>query len=81
MKTIYLMLACLLLTSVAHGQTDTKADTDLDIKWKQGERLLNLVAWNVESGGNDARVIAEQMKDFASCDVVALNEGDAAFQT
>jgi len=75
MKTIYLkLLACLLLTSVAHGQTDTKADTGLDIKWKQGERLLNLVAWNVESGGNDARVIAEQMKDFASCDVVALNE-------
>ena len=28
----------------------------------------------MESGGNDPAVIAEQMKDFAGCDVIGLNE-------
>jgi len=37
-------------------------------------RILSIVAWNVESGGNDPLVIAEQMKDFAGFDVIALNE-------
>ena len=38
------------------------------------QRPLNLVAWNVESGGNDPKVIAEQMREFAGCDAIALNE-------
>ena len=37
-------------------------------------RSLNIAAWNVESGGNDPAVIAEQMKDFSGFDIVALNE-------
>jgi len=44
------------------------------IEWKTGKRLLNLVAWNVESGGNDPAVIAKQMNDFSGADVIALNE-------
>ena len=44
------------------------------IEWKTGDRVLNLMAWNVESRGNDPVVIAEQMKDFAGCDVIGLSE-------
>ena len=38
------------------------------------KRQLNLVAWNVESGGNNPQVIAMQMQNFSGFDVVALNE-------
>lgn len=38
------------------------------------KQVLNIVAWNVESGGNDPAVIAQQMQDFSGADVVALNE-------
>lgn len=35
---------------------------------------LRLVAWNVESGGNDPNLIAEQIKYFSDYDVIGLNE-------
>ena len=35
---------------------------------------LKLAAWNVQSGGNDPEVIAEQIKYFAGYDVIGLNE-------
>ena len=35
---------------------------------------LKLAAWNVQSGGNDPDVIAEQIKYFADYDVIGLNE-------
>ena len=38
------------------------------------ENELRLVAWNIESGGNDPQVIASQLSDFSDYDVVALNE-------
>lgn len=38
------------------------------------ENELRLVAWNIESGGNDPQVIANQISDFSDYDVVALNE-------
>ena len=41
---------------------------------KDSEYDLKLVAWNIESGGNDPKVIAEQLKDFSDHHVVALNE-------
>ena len=38
------------------------------------ENQLRLVAWNIESGGSDPHVIAEQLKDFRDYQVIALNE-------
>lgn len=35
---------------------------------------LRFVAWNIESGGSDPHVIAEQLKDFQDYQVIALNE-------
>ncbi|MEM1226064.1 MAG: hypothetical protein AAGJ40_10215, partial [Planctomycetota bacterium] len=35
---------------------------------------IRIVAWNVESGGNDPGVIALQLKQFGPCDVFALSE-------
>lgn len=35
---------------------------------------LKLAAWNVESGGNDPELIAQQIKYFADYDVIGLNE-------
>ena len=72
-----ILIFCLLTSSTVYSQTDIKIDSNpapTEFNWEQGEHLLNLVAWNVESGGNSPSVIAEQMKDFAACDIVALNE-------
>ena len=41
---------------------------------KDSEYDLKLVAWNIESGDNDPKVIAEQLKDFSDHHVMALNE-------
>ncbi|MEM1227516.1 MAG: endonuclease/exonuclease/phosphatase family protein, partial [Planctomycetota bacterium] len=35
---------------------------------------IRIVAWNVESGGNDPGIIALQLKQFGPCDVFALSE-------
>ena len=35
---------------------------------------LAVIAWNVESGGNNPAVIAEQLKEMAGYDVYCLNE-------
>ena len=33
-----------------------------------------MIAWNVESGGNDPDVISNQLSDFQGCDVICLSE-------
>ena len=66
-----ILLFCLLTSGTLYSQTDIKIDSNpapTEFNWEQGEHLLNLVAWNVESGGNESRVIAEQLKDFARQD-------------
>jgi hypothetical protein len=35
---------------------------------------LEIVSWNVESGGNDPESIAKQLGQFANCQIVALQE-------
>ena len=59
---------------IADAQTIDSNPKPTSIEFKQESGLLNLIAWNIESGGNDPAVIAEQMKDFAGADIVALNE-------
>ena len=78
-KIIIATLCLLILSSTAYGQTNpaNKAEAKLPATKLTGKsygRSLNLVAWNVESGGNSPSVIAKQLKDFAECDIVALNE-------
>ena len=51
-----------------------KSASNLSPNGNKRPRSLDMVAWNVESGGNDPLVIAKQLKDFAGCDIVALNE-------
>ena len=41
---------------------------------KQTEEQLKFVAWNIESGGSDPKVIAEQLQDFREHEIIALNE-------
>ena len=43
-------------------------------KFTESEVRYKFVAWNVESGGNDPQLIAEQMILFADSDIVGLNE-------
>ena len=35
---------------------------------------IRILAWNVESGGNDPAVIAKQLSEFTEYDVVCLSE-------
>ena len=37
---------------------------------------ISFLAWNVESGGSDPQIIALQLEDFQSEDVVCLSEVD-----
>lgn len=37
-------------------------------------RQLSVLAWNIESGGNDPQVIAGQLLEFVDYDVICLNE-------
>ena len=39
---------------------------------------LRILAWNIESGGNDPEVIADQLGQLDRCDIYALSEVHAA---
>jgi endonuclease/exonuclease/phosphatase family metal-dependent hydrolase len=42
---------------------------------------VRMIAWNVESGGNDPAIIATQLSAFQGCDVICLSEvNDANFE-
>ena len=42
---------------------------------------VRMIAWNVESGGNDPDVISNQLAEFQGCDVICLSEvNDANFE-
>ncbi|MEX1026487.1 MAG: hypothetical protein WD049_00545 [Candidatus Paceibacterota bacterium] len=47
-----------------HSKPDGTTDTD----------TISILAWNVESGGNDPEVIAEQLKELSDYDVYCLSE-------
>ena len=74
MKSPVTFLLLFLVVSVCNAQTIDSHPPPTDIKWEKGERILNLVAWNLESGDNSPQLIAKQLKDFVGCDIVALNE-------
>jgi endonuclease/exonuclease/phosphatase family metal-dependent hydrolase len=39
---------------------------------------VRMIAWNVESGGNDPAVISQQLSAFQGCDVICLSEVSSA---
>ena len=40
----------------------------------QPAESVRMIAWNVESGGNDPDVISNQLSEFQGCDVICLSE-------
>ena len=74
MKSPLTFLLLFLVVSICDAQSIDSNPQPTDIKWETGKGILNLVAWNVESGGNSPQIIAKQLQDFSGCDIVALNE-------
>ena len=57
------------LDSGKHNEVD-----QVDITAPAGENRINILAWNVESDGNDPQIIAEQLKGMKGYHLFALSE-------
>jgi len=56
------------------GALRSAASDKVEITAPQGENRINILAWNVESDGNDPTVIAEQLKGMKGYHIFALSE-------
>ena len=57
-------LSCLILLSIG-GKSETQP-----VDSPKNENLLSILAWNVESGGGDSKVIAERLARLDEFDIL-----------
>lgn len=78
------VVACLLLAVTGcsleprTNQPQPAASNELATVAPTGKTIssISILAWNVESGGSDPQIIAQQLEEFRSEDVVCLSEVD-----
>ncbi len=58
------------------SESSAKADLAEDKSIVLASQDISILAWNVESGGSDPQVIAQQLKELGSDDIVCLSEVD-----
>jgi hypothetical protein len=72
------LLACIgrLRPAVGYSQEQPSPGSTRQNQTAAGTQTISILAWNVESGGSDPSVIARQLKELGSDDVVCLSEVD-----
>jgi endonuclease/exonuclease/phosphatase family metal-dependent hydrolase len=72
------LLACIgrLGPTVGYSQEQPSSGSTSQNQTAAGTKAISILAWNVESGGSDPSVIARQLKDLGTHDVICLSEVD-----
>jgi endonuclease/exonuclease/phosphatase family metal-dependent hydrolase len=67
---------CIPSSKTLPPEASTGLESPTDVQSVESSTSISILAWNVESGGSDPQVIAQQLKELGSDDIVCLSEVD-----